>query len=223
MSNRSREAEQRQSGYGSEGDDGNSECAVGDRCVVGDCSYADGVEIGDADADQDWGNERPGVAEADQTFEQSAERPGEEDGLCSYIGGALCGEPAAELVEHPCDGKGVEQHDAPEGDPVHCPSAGQSTVDVRSDAATDGHLPDDDGEQEGDDGADEDGDPGGEAEDGKQNEKNDDGDEGEKPSDEEVPSRVQDLLEHGPFPQFFQKDNKMGGRGASTCRRFAGP
>ena len=90
---------ERAGGHGRKRDDRRAERAVGDRRVVGDGGDANGVEIGNADRNQDRRDESPRIAEADQAFEQRAERPGEQDGLHPHVPGSLLHQPAPQLVE----------------------------------------------------------------------------------------------------------------------------
>ena len=96
---RGRHRQQRIAGDGGKRDDRRAERAIGDRGVVGDGRDPDGVEVGNAERDEDRRDEGPGIAEADQPFEQRAERPGEQHGLHAHVLGALGDQPAAEFVE----------------------------------------------------------------------------------------------------------------------------
>jgi hypothetical protein len=91
MPDRSGQGEQRQPGYCCERDDRHPECAVGNRG-----SNADRIQIGNAEPDQDRGDERPRITKPHQPFEKRAERPGEEDGLSPNVGRALRSEPATD-------------------------------------------------------------------------------------------------------------------------------
>src|SRR5436305_11180371 len=97
-------------------DDGRAERTIRDRSIVRDRRHAYGVEVGNAEADQDRRHEGPRIAEADKSLEQRAERPGEQHGLDADTLGALRDEPTAQLFERSGHYKRVEEHHAPEGD-----------------------------------------------------------------------------------------------------------
>ena len=86
---------ERAGGHRSKRDDWCSESAIGNRRIVGNRCDADRIEIGDADRDQDGRDERPRVAKTDQSFEQGAKGPGEQNGLHPHVTSALLDEPAA--------------------------------------------------------------------------------------------------------------------------------
>ncbi len=127
---RARQREQRIAGDRGERDDRRAERTERHRRVVGDRGDADRVEIGDAERDENRRHHRPRIAEADQTLEQRAEGPGEQHGLHAHVHAALRDQPAAEVLEHAATPERVEQHHAPEGDPVDVPHAGGGAVEV---------------------------------------------------------------------------------------------
>ena len=150
---RTRERQQRVAGHRGQRDDGRAEGAIGHRRIVGDGRDPDGVQVRDAEGDQDGRDHRPRVAEADQALEQRAEGPREQHRLHPHVHAALRDQPAAEILEHAAHRQHVEQHHAPEGDPVNVPHARGGTVGVRVTAIPQGHVPHPHREREGEEGA----------------------------------------------------------------------
>jgi hypothetical protein len=156
-----------------------------------------GIEVGNADGDQNGRDECPGIAEPHQSFQERAECPGKQDGLHADVLGALRDEPAPELVEGARHHQRVEQHHAPERDPVDVPDAGGGAVEIRRNAVTEGHPPYPQPQKEGDDRTDQRGKPSRHAKPGKQDQQGHDRDQRDDPGCEEVSCGIKNLIEHG--------------------------
>jgi len=150
----------------------------------------------DAEGNQNRGNEGPGIAEAHKPLEQGAEGPGEQNCLDADVCRSLSNQPAAKLVEHAGHHQRVEQHDAPEGDPVDVPDAGRRAVQIGQDPVVQRHLPHHQREQERDDGADQHREPRRHAKDRKQNQQEDNRNQRQEPGNEQAPGGFKNLREH---------------------------
>ncbi len=164
--------------------------------VVGDRGNADGVEIGDAHRNQDRRHNGPRVTEPDQPLQQRAEGPRKEQCLHPDIGGAAGREPGAEVLERAGDDQSVEQDHAPEGDPVHRPDAGHRAEDVGGEAELDGHSPDHDAQHQGNDRADQGGQPRRHPQHRKQDQQQHHRDQCDQSDGEHAAERVENLVEH---------------------------
>ena len=130
VADRGGEREERQAGDGREREDRRPERAVGDRRVIRERRDADGVEVRDAEPDENRRDHRPRITEADGALEQRAERPREHQRLNANVGGRVVDEPGLEPIEIAREDKRVEDHQAPECDPIHRPDALKAAVRV---------------------------------------------------------------------------------------------
>jgi hypothetical protein len=179
-----------------QGDDRSAERAVRHRRIVGDCRDPDGVERRNAQRDQDRRHEGPRIAEADQAFEQRAERPGEQDGLHAHVAGPLLDQPAPQLVEGAGRDQGVEQHHSPKRDPVDVPNAGGGAVKISAQPVLERHLPDPKAEHERDDRADQHREPRRHAKPREQKQQQHNRNQRDQPGHEQVASRIEYLRKH---------------------------
>jgi hypothetical protein len=132
--------------------------------------------------------------------------------LHPHVPGTLLQQPTPQLLERTRGDQGVEQHHAPECDPIDVPHAGRGAVGIGAHALGQRHLPNPQRQQKGDDRADEHGKPGRHTQAGKQKQQQQDWNERDKPSDEQVARRIEDLREHFAF-------SPVAGAGE---RRFSG-
>jgi len=153
-------------------------------------------EVGDAERNQDRRHHRPRIAETDQALEQCAEGPREQHGLYAYVHAAQRDQPAAEILEHAAHPQRVEQHHAPDGDPVDVPHAGRRPVQVGVRAVVERHPPYPGREREGDDRADQRREPRREAEHRQHDQQRDHGNQRHQAGERQVVERVDHLREH---------------------------
>src|SRR6516225_6793633 len=155
------------------------------------------ITLGIPALDQDRRDKGPGIAEADQSLEQRAKGPGEEDGLDPYIAGALLHQPAPQLVERTGRNQRIEEHHSPKRDPVDVPYPGRRTVKISERTVLERHLPDPEGKKESHDRTDQDSEPGRHTKASQQEQLKDDGNQRDQPGHKKVSGRIEDLREHG--------------------------
>ena len=197
LADRAGQRQKRHAGHRGQGDDRRAERAVRHRRVVGDRRDPDRIERRNAERDQDRRDEGPRIAEADQPFEQRAERPGEQDGLHPHVAGSLLDQPAPQLVEGAGRDQRVEQHHSPKRDPVDVPNAGGGAVKIGAQPIVERHLPDPEPEQERDDRADQHREPRRHAKPREQKQQQHDRNQRDQPGHEQISSRIENLREHG--------------------------
>ena len=178
------------------GDDRCAERPIGNGGIVGDRGDTDGVDVGNAEGNQNWRHEGPGIAEAHEALEQRAEGPREQNCLDADVGCSLRKQPAAEIFEHAGQHERVEEHDSPERDPVDVPDAGSRTVHIGQDPVLQRHSPHQQCEQERDDGADQHREPCRDAKDREQDQQDDNRNQRHDPIKEQAPGGFENLREH---------------------------